>query len=374
MAGTRYYKFTSGFDQVTAPTGSTPSADEDFTTVGYSLTKFAQFVDTVANLKAVTAAHRTDQLPFYVEALEAWFAFDSGSSATGDDENVITPTAGTGRWLRIPTKGFGQSQDVATSATIAAMATSTPVVRLTGSTTTDLQGATAGVGNQILALYNASSAIVTVKHENASASAANRFSLENSRDISLKAGGAALFRYDKTLTRWVPAAGSGSGGGGMGGFPLKWLPDVGAPLSLQENFLQLWEFEAGLGQVIYAAYKVPASYVAGTALSMRFQWYSAGTSGNVLLKTTSTLIRSATDAVSSTTNQRTSTNSAVTLSAGTVNEPQTVAADITSATGTINSVAVSAGDLIIIKLERDSTDTATATAKLIADSAEVSET
>lgn len=372
--GTRYYDFDSTFDQTTAPSGSAPSGSSDFVTVGYGVSNYARYIDSVANLKAVGASLRADGLMMYVKALLSVFYFDSASSATGDDVNVITPTSGTGRWLRMPLKSFGSTQNVATSATIAALASSTPVVRLTGSTTTDLQGITAGGGEQWLALYNASSAVVTLKHENGSASAANRLSLAQGRDVTMQAGAGVFLRYDATLTRWVPAAGAGSGGGGMGGFPVKWAADVGAPLPLQENFLSTYEFEATLGQVLYAVYKVPASYVAATALSMRFQWYSAGTSGNVLFKTTATLIRAATDAVTSTTNQRVSTNSAVTLGAGTVNEPQTVAADITSSTGQINSVAVSAGDLIIIKLERDATDTATATAKLIADSAEVSET
>lgn len=372
--GTRYYEFTSGFDQSIAPTSSTPSDVSDLVTIGYGVSNYARYIDTVANLKAVSASFRADGLMMYVKALLSVFYFDSASSATGDDLNVITPTAGTGRWLRMPLKSFGTVQNVATSATIAAAASSTPVVRLTGSTTTDLQGITAGSGEQWLALYNASSAVVTLKHENASATAANRLSLAQGRDVSMQAGSGVFLRYDATLSRWVPAAGAGSGGGGMGGFPVKWIADVGAPLSLQENFLQVWEFESALGQVLYAVYKVPASYAAATALSMRFQWYSAGTSGTVLMKTTATLIRAATDTVSSTTNQRVSTNSAITVSAGTVNEPQTVAADLTSSTGTINSVAVSAGDLIIIKIERDAADTATATAKLIADSAEVSET
>ena len=81
----------------------------------------------------------------------------------------------------------------------------------------------------------------------------------------------------------------------------------------------------------------------------------------------------ATDAVTSTTNQETSTNSAVTLSAGTVNEPQTVAANSNQRDRSNQPGCGFAGDLIIIKLER-ATDTATADAALIADSAEVSET
>lgn len=371
--GTRAYDFITGYDQTSQPTGSTPSAPADLATLQYGVDNYAIFIDTIANAKLIAATFRADGKGLFVQELQSWFYFDAASGATGDDQNVITPTFGTGRWLRVPIKGFGTVQDVATSATIAAMASSTPVVRLTGSTTTEIQGITAGIKEQILALYNASSAVITLKHQSASASAANRLALQQSRDVTLQAGGAILLRYDATLTRWVPAAGSGAGGGGMGGFPVKWVSDVNAPLNVQENLMNVWRFAAGGSQSLYAVYKVPASYAAGTQLSLRFQWYSSGTSGNVLLRTVATLIRAATDAVTSTTYQETSTNSAVTLSAGTVNEPQTVAANLTNATGQINSVAVSAGDLIIIKLER-ATDTATADAALIADSAEVSET
>lgn len=371
--GTRAYDFITGYDQTSQPQGSNPSGLADLATLGYGVSNYAIYIDTIANAKAISATFRADGKPLFIDELLAWFYFDSASAATGDDQNVITPTAGTGRWLRIPIKGFGSVQDVATSATIAAMASSTPVVRLTGSTTTDLQGITAGVKEQILALYNASSAVITLKHESASASAANRLSLQQSRDVTMQAGAAVLLRYDATLTRWVPAAGSGAGGGGAGGFPVKWLAQTNAPLYTEANNIALWQFVNGGAQSLYCVYKVPAAYSAGTALSLRFHWYSAGSSNNVLMQTVSTLIRAGVDAVTSTTNQRTSTNSAVTLSAGTVNEPQVVNADITSSIGQINSVAVSAGDLIIVQLTRG-TDTSSDDVLLIADSAEVSET
>jgi hypothetical protein len=90
----------------------------------------------------------------------------------------------------------------------------------------------------------------------------------------------------------------------------------------------------------------------------------------VLIQSVATLIRAETDAISSITNQRTSTNSAVTLAAGTVNEPQRVTLDLTSSIGEINSVAVSAGDLILVALQRADSDTSTAAAYFIEQSAE----
>jgi len=68
--------------------------------------------------------------------------------------------------------------------------------------------------------------------------------------------------------------------------------------------------------------------------------------------------------MSSTTNQRTSTNSAITLSAGTNNIPQNVTFDLSSSIGQINSVNISSGDTILINLKRG-TDTSTVTARAL---------
>lgn len=150
---------------------------------------------------------------------------------------------------------------------------------------------------------------------------------------------------------------------GGGGSSLQWVEDTDAPTVSVEHHNQIYSFEAGLGQDLYALVKVPENYVAGNQVFLRSQFYSGDSSGNVLMQTIATLIRAGTDQISSTTNQRTSTNSAVTLSAGTVDEPQNVDFDLSSSTGEINSVAISGGDLIIVQLTRG-TDTATGDAKV----------
>jgi hypothetical protein len=83
------------------------------------------------------------------------------------------------------------------------------------------------------------------------------------------------------------------------------------------------------------------------------------------MQTVATLIRPGTDAITSTTNQRTSTNSALNLSGGTVNIPQLIAFDLSSSIGQINGVNISSGDLIIVKLTRSAVDTATGQAKAL---------
>ncbi len=150
---------------------------------------------------------------------------------------------------------------------------------------------------------------------------------------------------------------------------MRWAePANSAQLSFDNNF-EVYLFGAGLAQELYTAIRVPSSYIAGNPIKLLVEWYSPDTSGNVLLRAQSTLIRAETDAVTSTTNQRTTTNAAVTVSAGTVNEPQKVILDISSSTGQVNSVAIAAGDLLNIRMYRD-TDTATSDIAFVLLSAE----
>lgn len=160
-----------------------------------------------------------------------------------------------------------------------------------------------------------------------------------------------------------------SGGGGS----LEWLPDVNAPIAAVENGQRVWTYGAGLEQKLYALVRVPTSYIAGAQVTAKICMYSDSTSGDIQMQTVTTLIRKGVDAVTSTTNQRTSTNSAFTTSAGTVDEPNEITFDLSSTTGTINAVALSAGDLLFVMLTRaTSGDTSSAEAKILPYSTEVS--
>ncbi len=133
----------------------------------------------------------------------------------------------------------------------------------------------------------------------------------------------------------------------------------------------LWQFDNGLGQKLYSLIKVPASYTSGQQIFLKTAFYSNDTSGNVYFKTLTTLIRAGTDVITSTTNQRTSSQGAVTLSGGTQNKPQALSCDLTASDGKINSVSVSAGDLLLIEFFRYDSDTATGPAYLFPEQAEV---
>lgn len=105
---TRDYQFIVGPETSTLPTVTAPVADGDIVTLGYANTNYARrssWFESKADataVKAIVAADRADNQLVYVDSLSVLFKFDSASTQTGDDINVITPTAGTGRWLRLP--------------------------------------------------------------------------------------------------------------------------------------------------------------------------------------------------------------------------------------------------------------------------------
>lgn len=154
----------------------------------------------------------------------------------------------------------------------------------------------------------------------------------------------------------------GSGGGGSS---VRWEDGSNPPIPMQDSqFNQYRDFVAGETQNIVAAIKVPSSYPGGIQIKAVVEFYHPDSSGTVLLQTVATLIRKNTDLISSTINQRTSTNSAITMTSGLQNRVQPVEFDLTDASGNINGVAVSANDLILVSLKRG-TDTATSSARVL---------
>lgn len=164
-------------------------------------------------------------------------------------------------------------------------------------------------------------------------------------------------------TSWNPI------GGGGGGSSLNWIESANnAPITDTENNFKVRLFESGQAQKIYAAFKVPTSYTAGRQINLKVPYYSPDSSNTALLSTVATLIRKGTDAVTTTTNQRTSTNTATTLTVA--NKLLDHVCDLTDTSGAINSVAVSAGDIILIELTRG-TDSSTSDIRGLIESAEV---
>ncbi len=166
--------------------------------------------------------------------------------------------------------------------------------------------------------------------------------------------------------------GGGSSGGGGGGGSLNWDEPPGiSPLKDSENGQVVYLFEAGSANKLVAFVKVPQSHAPGAQLSMRMALYSPATANTIRLEALSTLIRLATDAMDSTTNQHTSTNTALTNSAP-ANKYREDVLDLTDGSGQVNSVTVQPGDMLKVELTRDATDTDTSDIRFVPNGTEVS--
>lgn len=242
------------------------------------------------------------------------------------------------------------------------------VLKVTNASLVSINNIANPADGKFLGLINGTGALVTILND-VGGTAANRIKTGTGADLTLDPGASIILIYDNDASRWQVFGGSGGAGGGGGG-SLQWIEQGNSPTPNVENFVQNYLFASGLGQELYALVKVSEYYSPGRQIKMVGSFYSPDSSGTALLQTVATLIRPATDAITSTTNQRTSTNSAVTLGAGTVDKPQKVTFDLTDASGQINSVAVSKGDLIIVKLTRG-TDTATSDLRALVYGAEV---
>ena len=109
----RDYNLIVGPETSTAPTAGTPTNDEDTLSKGwleehgFSRSAIHEFVANVAAMKAIDATTRQDGMLCVLDSANNVWKFDSSSSATGDDIEVIQPTSGTGRWLVVSGGGGG---------------------------------------------------------------------------------------------------------------------------------------------------------------------------------------------------------------------------------------------------------------------------
>ncbi len=94
------------------------------------------------------------------------------------------------------------TQNVATTATIVALNADKRGVEMTGSTATDIQGIVATDDSQVVTIHNRSTAIVTLKHQNGTAAAADRMKLPNSADYLIQAECSATLYYCTTDALW----------------------------------------------------------------------------------------------------------------------------------------------------------------------------
>jgi hypothetical protein len=211
--------------------------------------------------------------------------------------------------------------------------------------------ASAGINVNKLEALTASRALVTDGSGFASASTAT------ATEVGYLAG------VTSNIQDQLDAAGGGGGGGGS----VVWVSEEGSAPTQEFLFSnKVWSFADGLSQNLYTTIKVPSGYTAGDPIEMKINFFHQAASATQLLLAEATLVKPS-EAFDSTTNQRTTTNTAQTaadkiIAAGTL--------DLTSSIGEINAVAVAAGDLIKVRLYRG-TDTSTADVSFIESSTEV---
>jgi hypothetical protein len=99
--------------------------------------------------------------------------------------------------------GISMSQvNISSSGTLNNLSVTSGLLTFTGTSTKTLTGM-ASIGKSLMVvLSNTGSSVLIVKHENASSSAANRFSLSNGVDFTIPTNSAAFFYYDTNFQRW----------------------------------------------------------------------------------------------------------------------------------------------------------------------------
>jgi hypothetical protein len=163
-----------------------------------------------------------------------------------------------------------------------------------------------------------------------------------------------------------------SGGGGAGGFTPQWNNDTNAPLFSVVNGVPRWDFDQAAVQSLYCLIKVPNGYAGAKPITMRsFFTNQDSSTNNVLFQTLTTLIKPGTDLLSSTTNQRTSTNTAKVQSPTLTGKIQVVVNDLTDTSGNINGVAVTPGDTLLVTFFRNASDTSLVASSFLPTSTEV---
>lgn len=248
-------------------------------------------------------------------------------------------------------------EDVASAATIAALSSSKPFVKITGATATTIQGIVAGVNGQTITIFNGSTQQLTVAHQNLSASASDRIKLPGSSNASVQADSSIELIYDGAQSRWVQKSGSGSGSGGAGIAYTMFVDDLAPFVNFFETTGKVYNFTDEDTQYLYASFKTPSTYVAGRQLRCTLKFYGSGSNNATFT------MRSVKQGGGSATDSETF---AVSLGA----DFYTVSFDITDTGGLIGGNALAANDMVFLRWTRD-TDTNTSIVGIVDNSMEI---
>lgn len=170
-------------------------------------------------------------------------------------------------------------------------------------------------------------------------------------------------------TNWI--SGAASAGGGGGGALVWYESDLGpAPrVVVDGSAMRTREFGLADTQDLYCMVKVPATYSTGKPAKMYLPFYIVASSGAARLEAKVAHVRQG--QVVSGVETYTSTNAAFTATGPLAGTNQKFILDLTSSIGQIASTNIAPGDILRVRLHRDSSDTANAPIYAATDAAEV---
>lgn len=128
--------------------------------------------------------------------------------------------------------------DVASASSITQLATATSFVKITGALATTVLGLGSGFDGKRVIVHNGSSGSLTIKHQDAGASAADRVITPTAADLVVLTNRSTELVYDSNQSRWVVAS-SGAGGGS---YTTTALQNVGASGSISTTTYDGFQF------------------------------------------------------------------------------------------------------------------------------------
>jgi len=123
-----------------------------------------------------------------------------------------------GFWINLASRIDVASANSINSTQLTAAVVQNSLIRITGSTASNLYGLAASTGGRTVVVYNQSSAVLTIDNNSVSEpTAANRILTYNGGNVIVLPGQAVTLVYDDVQDAWILASAPGSSSGGNGG-------------------------------------------------------------------------------------------------------------------------------------------------------------
>lgn len=193
---------------------------------GFGATQSGDSIGKIAHQTTDDAGAASEVLSIETVATEAHTASAQGTSVSikNTEDGATTPTEA----IKVTDKVEHVKpslvnalqvaiQDVASAAAITALSATKSIVRLTGTTATELQGIDATGDAKVITINNGSTADMTLKHEDAGATANDRLDLPEGGDLVIGPDQSVTMFYSSSDSKWkVKSSSVGGAAGGSG--------------------------------------------------------------------------------------------------------------------------------------------------------------